>query len=130
MEYSFQLPDGSVITRPYPMVKAPKLGTEIHVVVGDRVQKAIRILDAVPDHVKPPGQQRRSAAEWPKKPENSCAMGVHPNQTEKMDALCRRRGVPTEWDKRTGNPVIRDPAHYRNLRRALGYRDYLGYNTT
>ena len=47
------------------------------------------------------------------------ALGYHPKQRQEALAHLEKLGVPTEITK-AGDPVIRDAAHYKKLRRALG----------
>ena len=54
------------------------------------------------------------------------ALSCHPSQREEYMKECRKRGVPTHYDK-TGGCKIEDAGHYKKLRKAFGYRDMSSY---
>ena len=63
-----------------------------------------------------------SSKTWPR---TSDAFGVHPKQKKKAEALYRKRGVPTEFDAKTGKAIIRDNQHQRDL---LKLRKWINYD--
>lgn len=63
--------------------------------------------------VPPPGN-------WPMK---SDAMGVHPDQIPEVEAHSRRVGVPTRFDKDTGQAILTSPDHRRRYAKAIGLID-------
>ena len=61
-------------------------------------------------------------------PFKSDALGVNPEQIDEAEEAMRARGVPTEYDRRTGAAIVTGPAHYRKLAKASGlYNGRDGY---
>ena len=50
------------------------------------------------------------------------ALGVHPDQRESAMRKCAEAGVPTEYNE-SGDPVIRNPGHYRAFKKQQGFFD-------
>lgn len=61
-----------------------------------------------------------TASCWPMKCD---AAGVHPDQCDAAEKESARRGVFTEFDRRTGQAVFRDRAHRARFLKAHGYID-------
>lgn len=57
---------------------------------------------------------------WPRK---SDALGVHPSQKAAAEAQSINFGVPTEFDGKTGQAILRDNAHQRELQKAMGWQN-------
>lgn len=64
-----------------------------------------------------------SSKSWPRK---SDAVGVGRNQIDAMQALLIKKGVPTEFDRKTGQAIVRNNAHQRDILKALGYHNNEG----
>jgi hypothetical protein len=62
---------------------------------------------------------------WPLR---SDACGCHPSQVAQFESDATRKGVPTEFDKKTGEAIFRDKSHRRNYLKAFGYHDRNGYS--
>ena len=67
--------------------------------------------------------KRCSGNGWPMK---SDAAGVHPADAPKAEAASAKSGVPTEYDRKTGQAIFRDRNHRRNFLRANGMHDKNG----
>lgn len=63
--------------------------------------------------VTPPGN-------WPMK---SDAMGVHPDQIPEVEAHSRKVGVPTHFDRETGQAILTSRDHRFKYARAIGMFD-------
>lgn len=63
-----------------------------------------------------PGVLSNKRAAWPRK---SDALGVHPKQKQAAEKQAADLGVPTEFDGKSGQAIIRDNAHQRSLMKAL-----------
>ncbi len=59
-------------------------------------------------------------AKWPIE---SDAAGVHPDQVPEAIAHAASKGVPTEFNPRTGNPIFRSRKHRNEFLKAHGMRD-------
>lgn len=59
-------------------------------------------------------------AKWPFE---SDAAGVHPDQVSEAQEHCRKHGVPTEFNPKTGNPVMRSRKHRREFHKVWGVKD-------
>lgn len=57
---------------------------------------------------------------WPIK---SDSLGVHPKQCAEAEAFAAKVGCPTEFDKKTGQAIIRNNAHLREFNKRHGYRN-------
>lgn len=53
----------------------------------------------------------------------SLAAGVHPSQVSEMQRKAEAKGVPTEFDKKTGDAVFRNRKHRTKFCKAFGYKD-------
>ena len=53
----------------------------------------------------------------------SDAAGVHPGQAKEAYEESVKRGVPTQFDLKTGCAIFEDRAHRKNYCRAFGYHD-------
>lgn len=62
----------------------------------------------------------QTSKSWPKK---SDALGVHPKQIDEAQAMSIKLGVPTEFDRETGQAIMRDNAHQRDFLKAHGYHN-------
>ena len=71
----------------------------------------------------PPATLAQTSSAWPRK---SNSLGVHPKQKKAAEAQAAKFGVPTEFDSKTGQAIIRDNAHQRDLSKALGYHNHDG----
>jgi len=69
---------------------------------------------------KPQATLMQSSKAWPIK---SDSLGVHPSQCDEAEAHAKKVGVPTEFDRKTGQAIIRDNAHLRDFNKAHGYRN-------
>lgn len=66
------------------------------------------------------GKKNRSVGRgWPMK---SVALAVHPEQVAEAQAYCRKVGVPTEFQP-TGEPILRNRRHRKEVARAFGVID-------
>ncbi len=65
-----------------------------------------------------PGAQAKG--NWPIE---SDAAGVHPDQVNEAIAHAVNKGVPTEFNRQTGNPIFRSRKHRNDFLRAHGMRD-------
>ena len=66
---------------------------------------------------------RGAATGWPLK---SDAAGVHPDDAKKASESSAKMGVPTEFDKKTGQAIFRDRSHRRAYLKATGMHDRQG----
>lgn len=57
---------------------------------------------------------------WPMK---SDAMGVNPDQIAEVEAHSRRVGVPTCFDRETGQAILTSPLHRKRYAKAIGLFD-------
>ena len=64
-----------------------------------------------------------AASGWPMK---SDAAGVHPADASKAEQASAKIGVPTEYDRKTGQAIFRDRQHRCNFLRANGMHDKSG----
>ncbi len=55
---------------------------------------------------------------WPMR---SNSLGVHPKQCKEAEAFAAKLGVPTEFDKKTGEAIFRNNAHKRDFAKAHHY---------
>lgn len=62
-------------------------------------------------------------AAWPMK---SDAAGVHPEQAVDFMKDASKKGVPTEFDTRTGQAIFSNRAHRSNYLKAMGMHDRNG----
>jgi len=65
-------------------------------------------------------ERQRNCATWPKE---SWAMGVHPKQVDKMIGLCKKYGVPTEFNRKTGNPILTSALHRKKYGETFQFYD-------
>ncbi len=56
-------------------------------------------------------------------PKDSFAISVHPKQVSDMERKCAAAGVPTTFNKRTGDAVIISRSHQKKLMKALNMYD-------
>lgn len=61
-----------------------------------------------------------SKAKWPLK---SDAAGVNPEEVNAAQDEAKRRGVPTEFDRDTGQAVFRSRSHRKEFCKAFHLRD-------
>lgn len=54
------------------------------------------------------------------RPFASDALGVLPSQASEAEEEMRRMGVPTEFDRKTGQAIITSEEHFRNVAKASG----------
>lgn len=66
---------------------------------------------------------RGAATGWPLK---SDAAGVHPDDAKKASESSAKMGVPTEFDRKTGQAIFRDRSHRRAYLKATGMHDRQG----
>lgn len=59
-------------------------------------------------------------------PIRSDAAGCHPSQVDEYQTAAASMGVPTEWDRSTGQAIFRSREHRRQLLRAWGWHDKSG----
>jgi hypothetical protein len=57
------------------------------------------------------------------KPIMSDALAVHPSQVQEAYDDSVKKGVPTQFDKKTGQPEFRSRQHRRDYLKAYGVRD-------
>ena len=67
--------------------------------------------------------KKASGNNWPLK---SDAAGVHPSQTSEFQEKTAKLGVPTEFDKKTGQAVFRSRGHRAKYMKAMGFHDRNG----
>lgn len=115
--YCFTVNGGETVDKEFPMGHAPK---------RVRVNGQWAYRDIVAEH-KGEVVERHSGAQWPKPPETSNALGVHPKQCKEAYDHSVSVGVPTQFDKKTGNPVFESKGHYYRYRKALKHHDRDGY---
>lgn len=65
-------------------------------------------------------KRRSSHAGWPLR---SDGLAVWPQQVKEAEEHARKIGVPTEFDKRTGQCILTDRGHRARYLRANGVRD-------
>lgn len=68
-------------------------------------------------------QAKAAGSAWPIK---SDAAGVHPSQVDSFQEHSARMGVPTEFDKSTGQAIFRSRGHRANYLKAMGMHDRNG----
>lgn len=69
-------------------------------------------------------QARKGASSgWPMKSDGA---GVHPGDAAKAEKASAKIGVPTEYDRKTGQAIFRDRNHRRNFLKANGMHDKNG----
>lgn len=56
------------------------------------------------------------------------ALAVHPTEIGEKRDWYRRNGVPTEF-RGDGSPIVRDPSHYKKVRRLNGVHFRNGYES-
>ena len=59
-------------------------------------------------------------------PMASDALGVLPKQVKDATEAAAKSGVPTEFDPKTGQAILRDPHHRKRLAESLGMYDLNG----
>ena len=69
------------------------------------------------------GGPSMSGSAWPIK---SDAAGVHPNQVEQFQEHSARMGVPTEFDRSTGQAIFRSRGHRAQYLKMMGIHDRNG----
>ncbi len=101
---------------------------KVYLLEGKEVTEA-EFLAAFPEQEivagEPPGGPALSG--WPIL---SDALACHRKQIPEAEESARKRGVPTEFEKKDGRPIFRDRAHRRAYLKAYGYVDrnsYSGY---
>ena len=62
---------------------------------------------------------------WPMKSDGA---GVHPSQCELFEKDSAKKGVPTEFDRETGQAIFTSPSHRRRHLRLYGLHDNCGYD--
>lgn len=62
---------------------------------------------------------RATPGNWPKL---SVALGVDPTQCLEAEKQAAELGIPTDFDRESGDAVIRSEKHLRKLAKALGFR--------
>jgi len=72
----------------------------------------------------PVARKSNSGAEWPRA---STALGVGTHQVDEAYASSVASGVPTEFDRRTGDAIVTSPSHQKALAKSLGYIDKSSY---
>lgn len=108
MIYCYQAEDGEVVDRQFPMGEQPKT-----VRLRDG-RVAVRSFQA----------EGRSISTNPGNyPYESDSLGVHPSQVKEAYAASLKAGVKTEYNPRTGNPILRDKHHRRALALSLDMGD-------
>lgn len=93
----------------FPLGKAPKR-------VKDRDGTHL-YRDIAAEHSEQPNVR---CSNWPMK---SYALGVNPAQCAQAEAEALALGVPTRFDRSTGDALLESPSHRRKLARALGLHD-------
>ncbi len=69
------------------------------------------------------GSGTTSCAIWPMK---SDAAGIHPNQVGEFRKDSLRKGVPTDFDPKTGQAIFRSRSHRAKYLKAYGMHDKSG----
>lgn len=97
-------------------------GTESYFIDGQQVtQKQYdKLVPAKPIGVL---TGKRSKATWPMK---SDAMGINPNDAAEAEAVLQQAGIPTEFDRETGQAILTGPAHRKRLAEHYGFYDRNG----
>lgn len=113
--YSRRTPEGDYLEKPversYPMGKAP------HSV---RIGNDTWYRDVEAEH-RP--QAQVGAGAWPLK---SDAAGLHPSQIGEMEDFMKSRGVPTSWDRDTGQAIFESRTHRSKVLKVMGLHDQDG----
>lgn len=74
------------------------------------------------------GDYRQVCGNWPLK---SDALGCHPDQIPEMQQAYAKQGVDVNFDKDTGQAILRDRSHRRDVMRVAGIHDRdAGYGDT
>ena len=113
--YVYSTEDGKVEERYFPIGKAPKL---IYI-SGQKAHRNFQL-----EHHKTREPWASTPGGYPKE---SWAMGVHPKQVPEAVAKFAKAGVPTEFNKRTGDPIITSLSHQRKVQKVLGLIDRAGW---
>ena len=66
------------------------------------------------------GEMHANCGNWPMK---SDAAGVHPDQIGEASTEAKRFGVPTNFDKQTGQAIFTSRSHRAQYLKAKGYHD-------
>ena len=74
-------------------------------------------------HIDPTAQHGRTLDTPSNWPMESDAAGVHPDQAKELSEHVRARGVPTEIDMRTGNPIFTSREHRKRFCQATNMYD-------
>jgi hypothetical protein len=69
------------------------------------------------------GGIKKAGSAWPLK---SDAAGVHPSQAEQFQEHSAKMGVPTEFDKSTGQAVFKSRGHRAQYLKMMGIHDRNG----
>lgn len=101
---------GQTIERLYPMGKVPEI---VH------HHGHIFVRDWQAEH-RPKVRGKNMQPDWGYE---SDAAGVHPEQVPEAVAYCKQKGVPTEFNPKTGNPVMRNRSHRNRFLKVWGLRD-------
>lgn len=72
---------------------------------------------------KPPATVAMSSEVWPRKSDN---LGVSKHQIKEAREIYAKNGVPTDFDEKTGQAIIRDNQHQRDLLKMRGEVNYDG----
>jgi hypothetical protein len=85
----------------------------------DQIEKAVKPFHEPLEFQLPKNdKRRRKVALWPRELD---ACGVNPDQVQAAEAEAAKRGVPTEYNKTTGNPIFRDQNHEKKFCKSFGY---------
>jgi hypothetical protein len=76
--------------------------------------------DIVAEHTR---QTKAAGSAWPIK---SDAAGVHPSQVDSFQEHSAKMGVPTEFDKSTGQAIFRSRGHRAKYLKTMGIHDRNG----
>jgi len=76
--------------------------------------------DIVAEHTR---QTKAGGSAWPIK---SDAAGVHPAQVDSFQEQSAKMGVPTEFDKSTGQAIFRSRGHRAKYLKTMGIHDRNG----
>lgn len=109
--YCFEMPDGTVVEREYPMGDVPREVRLENGVIATRSFQA--------EHLP-----RRAGGGWPL----TCfASGVHPEQAGELRKYLSDKGCPTEVT-RNGDPVYRNARHRNEALKLRGMHDRNSFN--
>lgn len=116
--YVYEKPDGTEVSLVMTVAEMDRRQNESGIIELDDGTKAHRVwrLNTTPSVPATTG--------WPRK---SNALGVGVEQVKEAEESHRKLGVPTNFDPKTGQAIVRDSRHQKKLCKVLGYTDRDSY---